>query len=347
MLSRRLKREIDSRFPSEQGSARRTPGSDLLRHHALVPAPPAAPAQAAGDPGHHGLTRCRSADRTPTGDDAPTRTSRPRLAGVRSLARAAREPAQRGPPGARRAVRRRPPPGSTGPLRVLDAGCGQGTQALRLAALGHHVVGVDPDERMLDAFGAALAAEVPAVRGRVRLCDGRVEDLPQLLEPGVVRRRALPRRAHVRPDPVPLVARAGRDGLTGRDRERPRPQPGRHRPAGRASRPLGRGAGRAGGRPRVHERARRRGSRGHRARPHRGVEATGLELLAWYGVRVLSDMSTLDVDPPPPGSDELGDPAGCRGAGRPERPVPAGGAAVPGDRRGFGDPLGRAYIAPS
>jgi SAM-dependent methyltransferase len=37
-----------------------------------------------------------------------------------------------------------------GPARVLDAGCGTGRVAVRLAELGHDVVGVDLDQRMLD-----------------------------------------------------------------------------------------------------------------------------------------------------------------------------------------------------
>lgn len=60
-------------------------------------------------------------------------------------------------------------------LRILDAGCGQGTQALRLAREGHQVTGMDADPEMLDAFTAALAGEDEAVRSRVRLiqADGR------------------------------------------------------------------------------------------------------------------------------------------------------------------------------
>jgi SAM-dependent methyltransferase len=38
----------------------------------------------------------------------------------------------------------------TGPARVLDAGCGTGRVAIRLAELGHDVVGVDLDRRMLE-----------------------------------------------------------------------------------------------------------------------------------------------------------------------------------------------------
>jgi SAM-dependent methyltransferase len=37
-----------------------------------------------------------------------------------------------------------------GPARVLDAGCGTGRVAVRLAELGHEVVGVDVDPLMLD-----------------------------------------------------------------------------------------------------------------------------------------------------------------------------------------------------
>ena len=36
------------------------------------------------------------------------------------------------------------------PLRVLDAGCGQGTQAIALARLGHRVVGLDVSETLLE-----------------------------------------------------------------------------------------------------------------------------------------------------------------------------------------------------
>jgi 2-polyprenyl-3-methyl-5-hydroxy-6-metoxy-1,4-benzoquinol methylase len=38
-------------------------------------------------------------------------------------------------------IAERPVPGQ---LRVLDVGCGQGTQALRLADAGHEVTGLDP-----------------------------------------------------------------------------------------------------------------------------------------------------------------------------------------------------------
>jgi len=34
-------------------------------------------------------------------------------------------------------------------MTVLDVGCGQGTQALRLASAGCRVIGVDPSEELL------------------------------------------------------------------------------------------------------------------------------------------------------------------------------------------------------
>ena len=58
------------------------------------------------------------------------------------------------------------------PRQVLDIGCGQGTQSLRLAAAGHDVVGLDPSEQMLDAFRAALETEPAAVGARISLVQG-------------------------------------------------------------------------------------------------------------------------------------------------------------------------------
>lgn len=46
----------------------------------------------------------------------------------------------------------------SGPSRVLDAGCGTGRVAIRLAELGHEVVGVDLDPRMLERARADAPA---------------------------------------------------------------------------------------------------------------------------------------------------------------------------------------------
>ena len=65
------------------------------------------------------------------------------------------------------------------PARVLDVGCGQGTQALRLAELGYDVVGVDHSSAMLSDFERALAGHSKGVRRRVRLIEADAICLPR------------------------------------------------------------------------------------------------------------------------------------------------------------------------
>jgi S-adenosylmethionine-dependent methyltransferase len=69
------------------------------------------------------------------------------------------------------------------PRRVLDIGCGQGTQALLLARRGHVVTGLDASARLLDDFRAALAAEPAEVGDRVRLVRGDVDAMTELFAP--------------------------------------------------------------------------------------------------------------------------------------------------------------------
>ncbi|MFE9257153.1 class I SAM-dependent methyltransferase [Streptomyces sp. NPDC006879] len=57
-------------------------------------------------------------------------------------------------------------------LRVLDVGMGQGTQALRLARIGHRVTGLESDPQMLKAAHDALQREPVGIRSRVRLLAG-------------------------------------------------------------------------------------------------------------------------------------------------------------------------------
>lgn len=64
--------------------------------------------------------------------------------------------------------------------RVLDVGCGQGTQALALARTGHHVVGLDPSTELLARFQASLTDEPDDVRDRVELVHGTGESAPEL-----------------------------------------------------------------------------------------------------------------------------------------------------------------------
>ncbi|MEU3744088.1 MULTISPECIES: methyltransferase domain-containing protein [Streptomyces] len=63
-----------------------------------------------------------------------------------------------------------------GPVRVLDAGCGDGEMTLRIAAAGHHVTAADPSAEMLGAAARRLAAR-PELAPRVRLLEAGVEDL--------------------------------------------------------------------------------------------------------------------------------------------------------------------------
>jgi len=66
------------------------------------------------------------------------------------------------------------------PARVLDVGCGQGTQALYLARAGHQVTGLDPAAELLGRFAADLSAEPAQVTARVRLVEGSGERAAEL-----------------------------------------------------------------------------------------------------------------------------------------------------------------------
>jgi S-adenosylmethionine-dependent methyltransferase len=63
------------------------------------------------------------------------------------------------------------------PVRILDVGAGQGTQAIRLARCGHTVIALEPDAAMRDAFATALSDEDERVRDRVSLRAGAVDNL--------------------------------------------------------------------------------------------------------------------------------------------------------------------------
>jgi 2-polyprenyl-3-methyl-5-hydroxy-6-metoxy-1,4-benzoquinol methylase len=61
--------------------------------------------------------------------------------------------------------------------RVLDVGCGQGTQAIRLAKLGHQVTGVDPSAELLDHARASTEQEPPDVQERLTWRQGGLFEL--------------------------------------------------------------------------------------------------------------------------------------------------------------------------
>jgi S-adenosylmethionine-dependent methyltransferase len=70
---------------------------------------------------------------------------------------------------------------SGGPARVLDVGCGQGTQAVYLARAGHDVTGLDSSDELLARCADSLAGEPPEVAARVRLVRGPGERAPDLV----------------------------------------------------------------------------------------------------------------------------------------------------------------------
>lgn len=69
-------------------------------------------------------------------------------------------------------------------LRVLDVGVGQGTQAMRLARIGHEVTGLESDPAMLAAVRGALEGEPRFVRERFRLVQGDGRDTGAHFLPG-------------------------------------------------------------------------------------------------------------------------------------------------------------------
>ncbi len=98
-----------------------------------------------------------------------------------------------------------PPP----PATVVDVGGGAGHQSLPLARDGYDVTLLDPSEAMLQRARQALAAEAPQVSARVRLVQGRGEDAPEALHgqqfAGVLCHGVL----MYLDDPAPMVAALG------------------------------------------------------------------------------------------------------------------------------------------
>jgi S-adenosylmethionine-dependent methyltransferase len=187
------------------------------------------------------------------------------------------------------------------PARVLDVGCGQGTQALRAARAGHHVTGLDSSAELLARFEQALAAEPADVSARVRLVHGPGEQTPALVTGrfdlvmchGVLMylddvRPMLASLAQVAaPDgAISLLVRNGlapamRDGLRGRWPE--------------AMRAFG-----------SKEYVNRLGLAAHAHAPadvDRALEPLGWQRTDWYGVRVFTDHR----DEPAPRGAELAD----------------------------------------
>ena len=67
-------------------------------------------------------------------------------------------------------------------VRVLDVGCGQGTQVLRLAELGYDVTGIDPEKRLLEIARQGLQRASAEVQNRVRFLQGTLEQADALTD---------------------------------------------------------------------------------------------------------------------------------------------------------------------
>jgi SAM-dependent methyltransferase len=184
-------------------------------------------------------------------------------------------------------------------MTILDVGCGQGTQALRLASSGCHVTGVDPSPELL-----RLCAEGAVAKGlTIELLRGQLEDLDDTCGArtfdlvcchGVM---------------MYLKDRTGALGILA-DRLR---EGGRMSVTFRNGRALAMRPGLRGdwlaalsafdSKTYVNE-------LGLLATAHdihdieRALSAAGLGIVDWYGVRVFNDAVPTDLSPP--GSEELG-----------------------------------------
>ena len=186
-----------------------------------------------------------------------------------------------------------PPP----PVPVIDLGCGQGTQALRLARRGYAVTGVDASADLLARFERDLAAEPAQVRARVRVERGLIEHWAEravvspvavVLCHGVLMYQA-------DPDPVlraiaGLTAPGGTVSLLVRNGDALAMRPGLGGDWAACAAAFGSDqyANRIG----VTARADRLADLTGRLAGH------GLQLTAWYGVRVFTDSAASDAGPP-------------------------------------------------
>ncbi len=187
-----------------------------------------------------------------------------------------------------------PPP----PVRIMDLGCGQGTQALRLARRGYEVTGVDASADLLARLERDLAAEPAEVRARLRAEHGMIEDYAE--RSGVSRSAAVLCHGVLMylqdPDPVlraiaSLTAPGGLVSLLVRNGDGLAMRPGLLGDWEACAAAFG-SAGYAN-RIGVSARADRLADLTARLADH------GLEVTGWYGVRVFTDTVPDDAEPPP------------------------------------------------
>jgi S-adenosylmethionine-dependent methyltransferase len=184
------------------------------------------------------------------------------------------------------------------PVRIIDLGCGQGTQAVRLARLGHDVTGVDASAELLARFEGDLAAEPAEVRARVRVERGLIEDWAE--RSGVSPAQAVLCHGVLMyaadPDPIlravaRLTGPGGMASLLVRNGDALAMRPGLLGDWATCAQAFGSVmyANRIG----VTARADRLADLTARLAGH------GLEVTAWYGVRVFTDTAPGDAELPP------------------------------------------------
>jgi SAM-dependent methyltransferase len=187
-----------------------------------------------------------------------------------------------------------PPP----PVRIIDLGCGQGTQALRLARRGYEVTGVDASADLLGRFERDLAAEAAEVRARVLLEQALIEDYPERAgyqQAGAVLCHGVLMYA-ADPDPLlraiaGLTAPGGLVSLLVRNGDALAMRPGLAGDWDACADAFGSVS--YGNRVGVSARADRRADLTGR------LAGYGLEVTAWYGVRVFTDTADDDAEAPP------------------------------------------------
>jgi S-adenosylmethionine-dependent methyltransferase len=182
---------------------------------------------------------------------------------------------------------------------ALDIGCGQGTQALRLARRGHAVTGLDGSATLLADLGRSLRDEPPAVRDRVRPVLGDALSTADLFAAGSFDAVLCHGVLMYLADPAPLLAAIARVTAPGglvsllvRNGDALAMRPGLLRDWAAAA---GAFDG-TGYRNRI----------GVQARADRlddlaaGLAAVGLEVERWYGVRVFTDAAGDEEAVPDP-----------------------------------------------
>ena len=201
-----------------------------------------------------------------------------------------------------------------GPLRVLDVGAGQGTQALRLARLGHSVTAVEPDGRMRAAFERAAAGLTGEQRDHVTLVATDLAGLASVTRPTaydvVMCHGVLMYLPESRPAVAALARRVAPGGvvsIVARNGDAMAWRPAR-RHDWRAAMAMLEELQQASAEGRD---AHYRNEIGVDARADTlasltsDCESVGLDVTRWYGIRVASD--DVPVDEPAPEGEELAD----------------------------------------